>query len=74
MAPAVRDSLVEGAERTTLLESLRTMDPVVAAVAVPLALSHLRRDPAQGSSVLLTFLTDFRGFLIFLGLARTFLT
>ena len=39
------------------------------AVLVPLALERLGRDPAIGSSVLLTFSTDSLGFLIFLGLA-----
>ncbi|WP_437916775.1 magnesium transporter [Sorangium sp. So ce302] len=49
---------------------------VVAAMvgcAVPLVLQRLGRDPAQGSSVLLTFTTDSMGFFIFLGLARAFL-
>ena len=38
-------------------------------VVVPFALNKLGRDPALGSSVLLTFSTDGLGFLIFLGLA-----
>ena len=38
-------------------------------VAVPFTLNRLGRDPALGSSVLLTFSTDGLGFLIFLGLA-----
>jgi len=38
-------------------------------VAVPFTLNKLGRDPALGSSVLLTFSTDGLGFLIFLGLA-----
>jgi magnesium transporter len=46
----------------------------VAGVAVPLALRRAGRDPAQGASVLLTFITDSMGFLIFLGLARVFLS
>ncbi len=49
---------------------------VVAAVVgtgVPLLLDRLGRDPAYGSSVLLTFTTDSMGFLIFLGLATLFL-
>jgi magnesium transporter len=36
---------------------------------VPLALDRMGRDPALGSSVLLTFTTDSMGFLFFLGLA-----
>ena len=39
------------------------------AMAVPLGLQRFGRDPAIGSSVLLTFSTDSMGFFIFLGLA-----
>ncbi len=39
---------------------------------VPLALKAFGRDPAMGGSVLLTFMTDSGGFLIFLGLATVF--
>jgi len=42
------------------------------AMAVPLALQRMDRDPALGSSVLLTFSTDSMGFFIFLGLATLF--
>jgi magnesium transporter len=42
-------------------------------LAVPLTLHRLGRDPALGSSVLLTATTDSMGFLIFLGLATVFL-
>ena len=42
----------------------------LAGVGVPLALRRLGRDPAQGSSVVLTFVTDGMGFLLFLGLAQ----
>ena len=42
-------------------------------VAVPLTLSRAGRDPAQGSSVVLTFATDGMGFFLFLGLAQVFL-
>jgi magnesium transporter len=41
--------------------------------AVPLIAVRLGRDPAVGSSVLLTFTTDSMGFFIFLGLATLFL-
>lgn len=41
--------------------------------AVPLLLQRAGRDPAQGSSVLLTFTTDGMGFFIFLALAKSFL-
>jgi magnesium transporter len=52
------------------------MNLVVAAlagVAVPLGLHAAGRDPAHGSSVLLTFITDAMGFFLFLGLASVFL-
>ena len=42
-------------------------------VAIPLLLHRIGRDPALGSSVLLTFITDGMGFFIFLGLATLFL-
>jgi len=41
----------------------------IIALAVPLTLRSIGRDPALGSSVLLTFTTDSMGFFIFLGLA-----
>jgi magnesium transporter len=40
---------------------------------VPLLLHRVGRDPAQGSSVMLTFVTDGMGFFLFLALARAFL-
>jgi magnesium transporter len=42
-------------------------------VAIPLVLQKLGRDPAVGSSVLITAITDSGGFFIFLGLATIFL-
>jgi magnesium transporter len=42
-------------------------------VAIPLARARLGRDPAVGSSVLITACTDSGGFFIFLGLAAIFL-
>jgi magnesium transporter len=42
-------------------------------ILVPLAMQKMGRDPAIGSSVLLTFSTDSMGFFIFLGLATIFL-
>lgn len=42
-------------------------------VMVPMTLQRMGRDPAQGASVLLTFVTDSMGFFLFLGLARIFL-
>jgi magnesium transporter len=40
---------------------------------VPMALRHIGQDPALGSSIILTGFTDSFGFLIFLGLAASFL-
>ena len=45
----------------------------VSGVLVPILLRQAGRDPAQGASVILTFVTDSMGFLLFLGLARVFL-
>ena len=49
---------------------------LVAALAgtfIPMVLERMKRDPALGSSVLLTFITDSMGFFIFLGLATILL-
>jgi magnesium transporter len=45
----------------------------VAGVVIPVGLHSTGRDPAYGSSVLLTFITDAMGFFLFLGLAAAFL-
>jgi magnesium transporter len=45
----------------------------VMGVAIPLARARFGRDPAMGSSVLITACTDSGGFFIFLGLATLFL-
>jgi magnesium transporter len=45
----------------------------MAGILVPLALDRLGRDPAVSSPVLVTFVTDFMGFLSFLGLAALIL-
>jgi magnesium transporter len=42
-------------------------------IAVPLVMERIGRDPALGSSVMLTFVTDSMGFMIFLGMATLFL-
>jgi magnesium transporter len=52
---------------------LNLMIAALAGVVVPLLLQRMGRDPAQGASVLLTFITDSMGFLLFLGLASLFL-
>ena len=45
----------------------------LAGVTIPIGLHASGRDPAHGSSVLLTFVTDAMGFFLFLGLATLFL-
>jgi magnesium transporter len=45
----------------------------VAGVVIPVGLHSTGRDPAYGSSVLLTFITDAMGFFLFLGMATAFL-
>lgn len=45
----------------------------LAGLFIPLAMERFGRDPAIGSSVFLTFVTDSMGFFIFLGLATIFL-
>jgi magnesium transporter len=52
---------------------LNLLAAALVGVAVPMALHGMGRDPAHGSSVLLTFATDGLGFFIFLGLAQAFL-
>jgi magnesium transporter len=42
-------------------------------VSIPIAMQKLGRDPAVGSSVMITAITDSGGFFIFLGLATLFL-
>lgn len=59
-----------------VMMSAMTLNLVVAAMTgifVPLTMEKLGRDPAYGSSVLLTAITDSMGFFIFLGLASIFL-
>ena len=58
----------------TLAMILNLLLGALIALAVPLGLQRLGRDPAIGSSVLLTFSTDSMGFFIFLGLATLFFT
>lgn len=53
--------------------ALNLMIAALVGVVVPIYLQRIGRDPAQGASVLLTFITDSMGFFLFLGLARLFL-
>ena len=53
-----------------------TLNLVLAAtmgVLIPVIMEKFGRDPALGSSVLITAVTDSGGFMIFLGLATIFL-
>jgi len=52
---------------------LNLMVAAVVGVAVPLIRQRLGYDPAVGSSVMITAVTDSGGFFIFLGLATLFL-
>ncbi|MFN7835886.1 MAG: magnesium transporter [Burkholderiaceae bacterium] len=65
------DGLLLGALMTIAM-TLNLLVGAVIGMAVPFALQRLGRDPALGSSVLLTFTTDSMGFFIFLGLATIF--
>jgi magnesium transporter len=57
----------------TAAMSLNLMVAAVVGVAVPLLRQRLGYDPAIGSSVMITAVTDSGGFFIFLGLATLFL-
>lgn len=71
-ATIVYRSLALGAVMTTAV-MLNLLNAAIVGVIVPLLLARFGRDPAQGSSVMLTFATDCMGFLLFLGLADVFL-
>lgn len=53
--------------------TLNLLLAAIIGVVIPLVMNKLDRDPAVGSSVLITAITDSGGFLIFLGLATIFL-
>ncbi|MDK4530704.1 magnesium transporter, partial [Kingella kingae] len=53
--------------------TLNLLLAAVLGVLIPVAMEKLGCDPALGSSVLITAVTDSGGFLIFLGLATVFL-
>jgi magnesium transporter len=52
---------------------LNLMLGAIVGMLIPLTMQKLGRDPAMGSSVMLTAITDSGGFFIFLGLATLFL-
>lgn len=53
--------------------TLNLLLAAVMGVMIPLIMIKLGRDPAVGSSVMITAVTDSGGFFIFLGLATLFL-
>jgi len=68
--------LYGNSELGLVMASATVLNLLVAAgtgIAVPITMDRLGRDPALGSSVVLTFVTDSMGFLIFLGLATLLL-
>jgi magnesium transporter len=72
LAFALYHNLALGAVMMTAVV-LNLIVAAVTGIAVPLVLHRARRDPAQGASVVLTFVTDSMGFFLFLGLARLLL-
>jgi magnesium transporter len=52
---------------------LNLLIAAIAGIFTPLLINNLGRDPAMGTSVILTFITDSMGFFIFLGLATVWL-
>lgn len=66
------DNLPLGAVMTAAM-TLNLMLAAFCGVAIPMLMTRLGRDPALGSSVLITAMTDSGGFFIFLGLATLFL-
>jgi magnesium transporter len=56
-----------------LAMTLNLMLAALMGVLIPISMLKLGRDPAVGSSVLITAVTDSGGFFIFLGLATLFL-
>ena len=72
VALALYSNLALGAVMTSAVV-LNLVVAAIAGVAIPLGLHATGRDPAYGSSVLLTFVTDAMGFFLFLGLATVIL-
>ena len=68
--------LVAGICLGLVMVAAMTLNLLLAAilgVMIPVLMEKFGRDPALGSSVLITAVTDSGGFLIFLGLATAFL-
>ena len=69
--------LYDSVTLAAVIAAALTLNMVLAAtvgVLAPVLLQRLGRDPAMGSSIVLTATTDSMGFLIFLGLAAAFLS
>jgi len=68
--------LYDSASLGLVMTAAMTLNLLLAAfagVGIPMLMTRLGRDPALGSSVLITAMTDSGGFFIFLGLATVFL-
>ena len=68
--------LYDSAPLGLVMTSAMTLNLLLAAfagVGIPMCMTRFGRDPALGSSVLITAMTDSGGFFIFLGLATIFL-
>lgn len=52
---------------------LNLLIAAIAGIVTPMVVEKLGRDPAMGTSVILTFITDSMGFFLFLGLATAWL-
>jgi magnesium transporter len=72
VAAALYASVALGAVMTGAVV-LNLMVAATAGVVIPVGLHGTGRDPSNGSSVLLTLITDCMGFFLFLGLATAFL-
>ncbi|WP_054620313.1 magnesium transporter [Oryzomicrobium terrae] len=72
LAWALYGSLALGLVMTSAM-TLNLLLAATVGVAIPVTLARLGRDPAVGSSVMITAVTDSGGFFIFLGLATLFL-
>jgi magnesium transporter len=72
VAALLYDSPMLGAVMTAAM-TLNLLLAAFMGVGIPMMMIRLGRDPALGSSVFLTFMTDSGGFFIFLGLASLFL-
>ena len=73
--PARRQDLLNNCRARTQMKPERQRNNMAAlmGVIIPMTMVKLGRDPAIGSSVMITAITDTGGFFIFLGLATLFL-